>query len=70
MKTICSNCKYWGSEHTAYGTAGACHRHAPIGEADDQTTQRPKWANAHWPRTDSEDFCGDFENKQTTEEPQ
>lgn len=57
MKTRCDNCRFWDKD-------GRCHRHAPPANtpvaADHQSVL---WYGdvAVWPKTDQNDWCGEFQ---------
>lgn len=58
---VCASCRFWAEE------AHLCRRHAPmpvLGELQRGSDE----LHAHWPATDDEDWCGEYEPLLTEEE--
>jgi hypothetical protein len=57
MDKHCQNCRFFNCK---YGYMGECRRHAPAHKQDTGTTGL---ANASWPHTSQDDWCGDWQAK-------
>lgn len=64
MERNCNACKFW---RIFGGNAGECHRYAPLPSKIEINTEedKPRFPGSRWPLTNFDQWCGDFQEKQS-----